>query len=170
MKIYKYKFNDGFLLIQFLMYLLMSGSMFCMVSYWIFYTTKKYIGYQKKNIRQLTRLTITDCFSQDIMGAPSATAAWIEINDHCIMWQTKESIIGYKWHKNKLVRIVGTYNITMQRVEKQFSSCIAQHITNCYFTCIQEDGFMRSVKIHFAIGKKGCNTYEYSHQTSIRNK
>jgi len=102
------------------------------------------------------------------MCAPSHKKEWLKKESECVMWRQKsDMVVGYRLHKNRLIRIAGRYDPVRHSIDKKISSRVASSVGGT-FTIMQEGGLIKGVELYLAMQKEGI-LHECTQYIKIRN-
>ncbi len=80
-----------------------------------------------------------DAVVRDLYSAPHEISAWNSMDEHKITWQQHKKSIGWRYKKNKLIRIEGSFDHQKKRWRTKAKSIVADSLADCTFSINTSD-------------------------------
>ncbi len=154
-KLYR-RVYQGFLLIEVLIYLLLSSIFFLFLFQ---FTTNSYQQYKKINLNNsklIQALLSLDLITNDIQKSCRDIKNWKKINNSEIIFAVKSNTdIGWYFKDNKLYRIEGEYDQNKDHWKNKIESLCASNLSNFHFLIYKENEIkLIHINIAVVIGTK----------------
>jgi len=127
----------------------------------------------QQNTIDLTLLGMIDCCTRDIHAAPSGISKWVKKDPHYLLWVQDNKVIGYRYNKKHLMRVVSCYDQSKKSTGGDVAhSIVASDIVQCTFEIHKEQKKIVGVSIECTIqkgGKDGNARSDYAYYIAVQN-
>lgn len=160
----------GFFMTEFLIYLALSACMSIFIMRYIYGTVVRLRASTQHIDRIVSMHAALDAICNDLQEAPEAATEWRTLNDHALMWQQGNSIIGWKVDHGILKRTIQHFDTKEQRWKRAISHVALEDVVAIEFAPRYEDRDLQLIMVAITGRMTTKKTYQCKRSVTLRHR